>query len=99
MAGLPCLCTCDLQLGCHEIPRCRLTQSLARARPHTVACRLVQRRGVELQALAEHQQQPTEALERWRLHTTLDPADRVLARPGSQREAPLAYPLSGSRFA
>jgi hypothetical protein len=99
MTGLPCLCSCDLQLGCNEIPRSRLTQSLARARPHTVACRLAQRRGVELQALPEHHQQPSEALERWRLDATLDPADRVLAGPGSQRKAPLAYPLSGSRFA
>jgi hypothetical protein len=49
---------------------------------------------MELEALAQHHEQAVETLERRRLDTALDAADRVLTRSGPQRKATLADPLS-----
>jgi hypothetical protein len=48
---------------------------------------------------SHRQQQLFEAFKRGRLDSTLDPADRVLARPSAHRETSLAQSLFSPRFA
>src|ERR1700760_5151296 len=99
MAGLSCLCTCDLERGRNEVPGRRLAQTFVRceSRANFVAPP-IERRAGELEPLAKHKQQVGESLERRRLDAALDAADRVLARPPAQREPPLADAISRSRL-
>lgn len=62
MAGPACLCAGDLQLGCDQVPRCRLAQSFTRASSNSLCARLSQRLNVEYEPLAEQHQQVCKAL-------------------------------------